>query len=808
MQERGPWQTEPDTSVTGPTQPVNPDTLEVSVSFVKADLPNVLAFLSMASGVPIVVDGDVKGTVTITSMNKVPLTMAYEVINSALRVRGYTMVGTLKDSVIRVVPLKRALAERPAVKEGVDASTIGTSDTVITQVMPLQYISATKLRDEIKPLVPDDQGNLLAVSSTNTLIVTDTEANVKRLAQIVTLLDKDTSDVISLEVYQCKYSSSTNLIASLSQALGLVNGASVTPQQQQSQPQGPQQPQGGRQFGRGAQPNAQPAATTSDDTGGLISLQGELHLASDDRTNSIIISASKQKIAMVLDLVKKLDVDTTPEVSARVFQLKYADATMVTSQLTALFQQPQGSSTTGNNNPFLQRLGLTTTPTDDKAYAGLKRNMIVADLRTNSVVVTATQQNMEQFEAVIKQLDTQDSLNEVARTYPLKYAVASTLATSLTTLFNGNTQSNIGRNVNISSTATAYNGDPISSLRNITVVAETKTNSLMITAPPQAFPMIENMLTQLDRRTDQVFIEVAVVDVALTDETKYGVEWNYGNSNYVNGSTSTTTSTTGTSTNGTSTTTTTTNPNSTKDGSVAGSASQNFGLNQLFQQGGGLKYSILNNNLSALLYGLGTKSNVKVYSTPTITTANGVAGLITIGENYPYVSSVATTGDTVQTTTAFVPIAIALTVTPHVNVASNLIGLDVDQTINELNGLVTNVDGSTSPIVGNREAKTSVMVTDGQTIVIGGMIQDDISKANNSVPFLSNIPLLGELFKSHDNTKQRSELMVFLTPHILRTDQLIDDSTKAAQHMISDQDNVLKPQAKQDVVDKKATEQK
>ena len=738
---RAPFQTTP-TVETAPAQPVNPDTLEVSISFTKAELSSVLSFLSLASGVPIVVDADVKGTVTITSVRQVSLTLAYDVINSALRVRGYTMVGTLRDKVIRVVPLKRALAERPVVKTGANAAEIGTSDTVITQVIPLQFLNATKLKDELKVLAPDDQSNLFAENSTNMLVLTDTEANVKRMVQIINLLDKDTSSIMDVEVYKCKYASAASLIASVSQVFGLTTATSATAQPAGGGPGQNRGPGGGNNAGN------QPAIRTDE---GVLSLQGELHLASDDRTNSILISAAKAKIGMVLTLVNKLDVDTNPEVHAKIFALHYADATTLANQLNSLFQQPP--SQTSSNNPFLQRLGLATNTTDPNAYAGLKRNVVVADVRTNSVVVTATEQNMQQFESMIKSIDTPNSLSEIARTFRLKYATAATLAQTLNTLFNQGVaqRTAVTQNYN-QANASTISGDPIASLRNITVVSDTKTNSLVITAAPQAFPMIENLIAQLDQRSDQVFIEVAIVDVTLTDETKFGIEWQY---------------TRGIAPNGT---------------SPANSFGTNFGLaNPVNGWANGLQYSVLSNNLSALLSSLTTKSNVKVYSTPSITTADNVAAKISIGKEIPYVSSTESTNVGIINTSTYVDVSITLNVTPHVNITSNLIGLDLDQTINDVQNLNQN-----PPIITQREAKTSVMVTDGQTIVIGGMIQENSDKEHQDVPLLSRIPLLGSLFKTRDNSHGKTELMVFLTPHILHTEDNISDITNKEQKKLSD----------------------
>jgi len=742
---RAPFQATPNVE-TMPALPANPDTLEVSISFTKADLASVLSFLSLASGVPIVVDAEIKGTVTITSMRQVSLTLAYDVINSALRVRGYTMVGTLKDKVIRVVSLKRAIAERPVVKRGANAAEIGTSDTFITQVIPLQFINATKLKEEIKALVPDDQANLLAETSTNMLILTDTEANVKRVVEIINMLDKDTSDIMDVEVYPCKYASAANIIASVSQVFGLTTNT-------QQQQQGGQQ--GGRPGAPGNNGGNQPAIRTDD---GVLSLQGELHLAADDRTNAILISASKPKIALVLNLVKKLDVNTTSEVRAKVFRLQNADATTVAQQLNNLFQQPQGGAAV--TNPFFMRGG-QTAQMDDKAYAGLKRNMVVADVRTNSVVVTATEQNMQQFEAMIKDIDVPNTLSDVARTFPLKYAQASLLATTLTQLFSGNMPRTTTNNFFSMIASSSQTGDPIASLRNITVVSEAKTNSLLITASPQAFPMIEGLINQLDRRTDQVFIEVAIVDVTLTDATKFGIEWMYNRG---------------------------TSPDGTKP---ANSFGTNFGLQQQLLQNppAGLQYSVISSNLQALLFSLTTQSNVKVYSTPTITTADNVAAKISIGEDVPYVSSNSTTnaGNLLQTV-AYVNVSITLNVTPHVHAISNLIGLDVEQTINEVLGQNQQIN---APLIANRDAKTSVMVNDGQTIVIGGIIKENSDGEKQDAPLLSKIPLLGNLFRTRSKTREKSELMVFLTPHILHTDQNITDITAKEQLKLSQPGDIV-----------------
>jgi general secretion pathway protein D len=255
---------------------------------------------------------------------------------------------------------------------------------------------------------------------------------------------------------------------------------------------------------------------------------------------------------------------------------------------------------------------------------------------------------------------------------------------------------------------------------------------------------VESIIQQLDKRTVQVFIEVAIVDVTLDDTTKFGVEWKWN------------------------------------DGQS--SADTGFGLADAIPTG--LRYSVISNNLQAVLRALTTKSNVKVYSTPTITTADNVRALISIGRQEPFVSSVEDTaqGGAFRRTVDFKDVSISLDVTPHVSEAANLITLEVIQTINELLGREEELN---APIIASRQAQTTVMVNDGQTIVIGGIIKDNKQRVVNGVPILEDIPILGELFKSRRWQTEHSELMVFMTPHILRDEQSVTERTAVEKAKLS-----------------------
>ena len=310
--------TESVTPAVAPPTPPTPTEARISMSFDKADVNSVIKFLSVAGGVPIVQDPELKGSVTIVSLKDIPLSDAYEVVNAALRVRGYTMVGTLQDKVIRVVSLKKAIADRSGVQSGKEPSAMPSGDNFITQVIPLDYVSASKLKDEMKPLVADDQASIVAITATNTLIVTDIAGNVRRIQQIVKELDKkDIFDIVDVNIYPCKHSSADALVETLNKIFQI------------SKPQA--QPQQGRSQDGQPQP-----AVKSDE--GLVTLKGEIRIASDVRTNSLIISAAKPKLELVMKVIEELDIETQAEVKSRVFALNNADAKLVAEQLNKIFE--------------------------------------------------------------------------------------------------------------------------------------------------------------------------------------------------------------------------------------------------------------------------------------------------------------------------------------------------------------------------------------------------------------------------------------------------------------------------------------
>jgi len=723
-----------DTKIIAPTGEEMPEGMprrtnnKISMSFEKADIDIVLRALSEAWETTIVADSTLEGTVTVVSMMDIPIEESFEVLKAILFVKGFTVVGTLDDKVIKILPATRGkTSPQPVLPEGEE---LKAGDTVVTYVLPLEFIDAARIKNDLTPLISQDTAALVSIASTNHLIITDVESNVKRIVEIVKQLDKEPPDERTLEIIYLKNADAQEVQQALS---NLFQDPMAALMQQMRRMGG-----GGGGMG-GGPPQQQPPMFQQ----GRLDLESQVQVQADTRTNSLLIFASPENHKKVAEVVEKLDVDLTPLIIHKRFPLAHADASTVADELNELFEQPQGGpSRGGGRSPFgfspFSFFGGRQRTTSRTGFTSLKENIVVPDVRTNSIIVTATEENMKQFEDIIKALDEPAELQEMTIVYPLKYAVATELVDTLNQLFRGQGRST-GFLFFIFGSRSQQQGGPLDIFQDVNVVAEEKTNSLLITSPPQAREAVLNIIEQLDKPLAQVYIHVVIADVTLTDETKLGVEWKW--------------------------------LNALDEGSSLGTDLQLADPNEPV----GFKYAILNNDFRSVLHALATQMDTKVLSTPHITTLNNVEAQISIGQDYPFVERFTTSGTTgdIIPQFAFKRIAIDLTVTPHIHEESKTILLEVVQTINDIAGTVQQGQFA-QPIVTSREAQASVMVRDGQTIVLGGIMSDRTEFDEKRIPILSEIPLFGELFKSRRKRNVKSELMVFMTPFIVEEGEDVD----------------------------------
>jgi general secretion pathway protein D len=201
-----------------------------------------------------------------------------------------------------------------------------------------------------------------------------------------------------------------------------------------------------------------------------------------------------------------------------------------------------------------------------------------------------------------------------------------------------------------------------------------------------------------------------------------------------------------------------------------------FGLKNL---GSGMVAQILENNFTTTIHALETVGKLDVLSRPYILASDNQLASITVGQEVPFVDSsrITDTGQTINTL-AYKDVGILLDVVPHIN-ADGLVILDVAPTISALTGeTVAITDTTGQPIIATRSAQTRVGIMDGQTIVIGGLMEDRKTDTVDKVPILGDIPLIGEAFKRRQKKKTKTELLIFLTPHVAQAADVLKDMSK------------------------------
>jgi type IV pilus assembly protein PilQ len=293
---------------------------------------------------------------------------------------------------------------------------------------------------------------------------------------------------------------------------------------------------------------------------------------------------------------------------------------------------------------------------------------------------------------------------------------------------------------------------------------DSKTNSLIVTDTQEGLKEVEDLIPILDKKPQQVDIEAKIVEVQLDNNTQTGISWQYAgttgpNDRYKIGATQAATASTAAGV-GARENVTVISARPPESGGTG------IGLNTIAKSPTPIAFSFLTRQgtylLAAQLSALASQSRVKVLSTPHIVTTNNEDAKINVANKIPYPVSTVSNG-VAQTSVQFVEAGVKLSVRPTVN-ADRRITLKVKP---EVSNAVTGTGGvNLPPNVNTRDAETTVVLRDGETIAIGGLIQENTAKIVTGVPLLMSIPIIGYLFKSTSDRKLRTELIVFLTPKI------------------------------------------
>lgn len=488
-------------------------------------------------------------------------------------------------------------------------------------------------------------------------------------------------------------------------------------------------------------------------------------LSANEDSNVLIITDTTANVRRLIEIVHALDTHMAEIAEVRVFHLKYADATNTAQLINQIFQEDQQATqrTRERGDPFsrMRRLfrgpGGEQSSTTDSARPSVNVSA-AADERTNTVVVSAPSDVMEVVDRVIKDLDSKPGEELTIFTYHLKNAQADNLKTVLNNLFTemanlstrtsgqrGRTQRGVSSRVTGAQSITDL-------FEQVYIEADTDTNALLIMASAKKYSQIKEILDDLDSPVPQVLIKVLLVEVTHSDSIDIGIEFSMLNMRH---------------------------------GGDSSLFSTDFGLESKTE---GLILRTIEGDVDVALHALEEVGRLDILSRPYILTSNNQTATITVGERVPFIrdTRITETGQTINTI-QYEDIGIILEVTPHIN-PEGLVILDVKPEISARTAKTVPISERVNAAVfAKRSSISRVAVRDGQTIVIGGLVEDQLTETIKKVPLLGDIPILGYAFQHTKKEKEKTELLIFLTPHVAtRAEELtaISEEEKSRSELI------------------------
>lgn len=386
-----------------PAQPVKPGEKGLRLNFRGVPLEMVLNYLSEAAGFIIVLETDVRGKVDVWSNQPLDQEEALTLLSTVLNKNGYAALRNGRT--LTVVSQGDAKKRDIPVISGSDPEQIPKKDDIVTQIVPVRFINATQLATDLAPLIPSS-ATVTANQGSNALLITDTQTNIRRVAQIIKALDTSIASTYIIRVFALQYADAKSLAAAIKEVF-----ASQDTSSRSNDPRAQffNRFMGGGPGGRGGEGGGNDA-----NSAGRAGSSRVIAVA-DERSNAVVVSAPEDVMPSIQDLVKAVDVEIEDVTELRVFRLKYADPQEMADLLSNLF--PNTSNTQNNRSQMrfaggrmggpggFGMMGATTSSTSNERLLKQTQVVAVADPRTKSVVVSASRSMMQQIVPMISQLD-------------------------------------------------------------------------------------------------------------------------------------------------------------------------------------------------------------------------------------------------------------------------------------------------------------------------------------------------------------------------------------------------------------------
>jgi general secretion pathway protein D len=407
------------------------------LNFRNAPLEMVLNYLSDAAGFVIVPEVDVRGRVDVWSNQPLTKDEAVDVLNSVLSKNGFAAIRN--ERMLYIINKDEAKTRDIPVKAGSDPSLIPKNEEIVTQIIPVKYINATQLTRDLQPLLPTS-ATLTANEGGNSLVITDTQIHIRRMAEIVKALDTALSSVSSVKVFPLQYADAKSLATVIKDLFA--------PQQDASRgtdgrarfmfDRGGGGPPGfggpGGDIGRGGG-----GSTTA---GGGRAPTPKVVAVADERSNSLVVSAPSDQMPLIEDVIQQVDTNVEDVTEVRVFRLKHADAQETADLLTELFPDTSRTQTGRSRFQFGGPGGMFGGGrgggiTGEQSQRAIKETRVVAvaDMRTRSVVVTAAKDLMPQIAGMIQELDADPAKKQKVFVFSLENTDPQTVQEVLQGLF-------------------------------------------------------------------------------------------------------------------------------------------------------------------------------------------------------------------------------------------------------------------------------------------------------------------------------------------------------------------------------------
>ena len=685
------------------------------------------------------------------------------------------------------------------------------------RVFHLRYATAAMAQATIQNAFADHGGlspavHVSANPRTTSLIVQASPRDMAEVAELIRQINVSGSDAVNeVRIIRLEHTLAQDIATIMQSAIGSATTAAgqggANQPGQPGQPGGPGGP-GGQPFATGGQPQGQgqnlPGGARQNEQRNamlrflMVDAKGrrllnsgiltDVRITADVRANALVISSPPENLDLLEGLVRQLDNLPAAEAQIKVFTIVNGDASALSDMLKTLFTG-QATGTAAGPQTLMQLLQNTS--------AGSETSLVPlrfgVDTRTNSVIASGTMADLNIVEAILTKLDDGEIRHRRSVVIRLKNSPAQNVADAINTFLTTEQQRLQQAGPGLTSAFEQIE-------REVVVVPELVTNSLLLSATPKYFEEIRGVVEQLDARPPMVMIQVLIASVELGSTNEFGIELGLQDSVLFDRSIlSSPVVTTNTLASGASATTVISAsqaPGFTfNNGNDLGNSAPGFGSNispsAVGSQGisnfgtgrtnstlgySGLVLSAASENVSAMLRALSENHRVDILQRPQIMTLDNQPAIINVGQQVPYITNVSTNALTGNSNAVqFHTVGLILGVTPRIS-PDGLVVMQIDAENSKLESEATGIPIYTSPtgqvirspIIDATTAQTTVSAMSGQTVVLGGLITSNETKEHHGVPVLEEIPVINNFFRYDSTIKEKTELLIIMTPHIVK----------------------------------------